>query len=493
MSNTFDVHEVQRQGRTIEAILRPTSLREALIALRSDPSRHAIAGGTDLLVEYARSGEPGAETLVDLTTVVGFGEVAEEENHFRLGGGVTHARVVRDPRVVTFALPLAQACAEVGSPQLRNRATVAGNLATASPANDTISALMALGATVELSSCDGDEIVVRRLAVSEFFTGFRETALAPGELISAIDVPKLGPAQRGIWFKVGLRKNQAISVVHGAMVVSFEDGCVAEASLALGSVAPTVILIDDFPDSLVGSELVDETIDAAAQRVARVVEPISDRRGTAEYRSSVVETVVRRSLRALRANDAGSSWGSPPTLSVGRTDRPSPIRDVVDDSSHIAVSVNGEVRRGSRAASQTLLHWLRDQTTATTSTWGTKEGCAEGECGACTVNLDGSAVMSCLVPAAQADGGTVVTIEGLKESEVLHPVQAAFVDEFAVQCGYCIPGFVVAVERLLVEVPEPTDEQIAAALGGNLCRCTGYYSIMEAVRSASRRMDGASS
>ena len=149
----------------------------------------------------------------------------------------------------------------------------------------------------------------------------------------------------------------------------------------------------------------------------------------------------------------------------------------------MAVTVNGQPLRSAGGASRTLLDWLREQSSEGSGLWGTKEGCAEGECGACTVNLDGAAVMSCLVPAAQADGVHVVTIEGLVESDPLHCVQEAFVDKFAVQC-YCIPGFVMAVERLLAATPDPTDDQIAQGLGGNLCRCTGYYPITQAVRSA---------
>ena len=114
---------------------------------------------------------------------------------------------------------------------------------------------------------------------------------------------------------------------------------------------------------------------------------------------------------------------------------------------------------------------------------GAKEGCGEGECGACTVTLDGQAVMSCLVNAAQAEGGTIVTAEGVGNDGPTR-LQEAFIDEFAVQCGFCIPGFIVAGSALLTEIPQPTDEQLHLGLSGNLCRCTGYYPIEQAIRAA---------
>ena len=149
----------------------------------------------------------------------------------------------------------------------------------------------------------------------------------------------------------------------------------------------------------------------------------------------------------------------------------------------IALTVNGEPLEGDAWGGESLLTFLRDALELP----GSKNACEQGECGSCSVLLDGELVCACLVLAAQADGHAVRTVEGLAEGDRLHPVQEAFAETGAVQCGFCTPGFIVAAADLLSRIPDPSDDEIREALSGNLCRCTGYAKILDAVHEAARR------
>jgi len=152
----------------------------------------------------------------------------------------------------------------------------------------------------------------------------------------------------------------------------------------------------------------------------------------------------------------------------------------------INLTVNNRPYRLSVLSHRTLLDVIREDLGLT----GTKEGCGLGECGACTVLLDGQAVNSCLVLAAEADGKKITTIEGLADGDKLHPVQQAFVDHGGLQCGFCTPGMIMSAKALLDKNPTPTEEEIKQAISGNLCRCTGYTKIIESIRAAAENMGG---
>ena len=148
--------------------------------------------------------------------------------------------------------------------------------------------------------------------------------------------------------------------------------------------------------------------------------------------------------------------------------------------------INQRVFELNVAGHETWLEVLRDQLGLT----GTKSSCEEGECGACTVIVSGKAVLACMILAKDLEGEEILTIEGLAQGDELHPIQNAFLKKGAVQCGFCIPGMVMATKALLDENPEPTDAQIKLALDGNICRCSGYLKIMDAVRYAAQQMAG---
>ena len=150
----------------------------------------------------------------------------------------------------------------------------------------------------------------------------------------------------------------------------------------------------------------------------------------------------------------------------------------------ITITVNGAKRELEVTPYTRLLDLLREDLGLT----GVKEGCGKGECGACTVIMNGELTASCLVPAPQADQAEIVTVEGLGTKDDLHPIQESFVEAGAVQCGYCIPGMVLASKRLLDEKPKPTEKEVRYGLSGNICRCTGYAKIIDAVMLAADKL-----
>ena len=473
--------------------INATSIDDVLKTLRDNGERaRIIAGGTDLILELERGGRTGIETVIDVTRIPDLDKISiDEDGVIHLGPLVTHNHCVESKLLRERAYPLARAAWEVGAPQIRNRGTVAGNLITASPANDTITPLMALGASVTLQSVSG----TRNVALKDFYLGVRKTVMQADEMLVDISFPAMKTTQRGTFIKLALRRAQAISIVDAAIILDMKADLVTSASITLGAVAPVIIHAPQAEKYLEGKKLTEDVIAEAARLAMDSSKPIDDIRGSAAYRREMVRVCTARGLRSIRDGQEQAGMPSDAVLLVNRKKperglsvRPEPLEP-------IETTVNGKKYSLKNGHEKTLLRFLRDDI----GLIGTKEGCAEGECGACTIFLDGNAVMSCLVPAPRAHGAEITTIEGLatplrlptfsatmggEKEGGLHPVQEAFIKHGAVQCGYCTPGFIMSAAMLMEEKANPTRHEIEQAITGNLCRCTGYYKIVQAIEDA---------
>lgn len=452
-----------------------------ILSIKKDKAK-IVAGATDLMLEFEKGIRKGIDTVIDISRIEGLNQISlDEENYFHLGPLVTHNQAASSNLLREKAYPLSRASWEVGAPQIRNRGTVAGNIITASPANDTITPLMALGAWVTLKSKSGE----RNVNLNDFYTGVRKTVMKPDEMLTDIVFPALTPKHKGTFLKVALRRAQAISVVNIAIILDLSGNSINNAVITLGAVAPTIIHADQAEIFLQGKILSSEIIEEAALLTSAAAKPIDDLRGTADYRKEMVRVFTKRGLLSILNNEEQAGMPDNPITLTGNSTFSKIESAIFDSKTIINTTINGNKYAITGAGNKSLLRLIRENTGLT----GTKEGCAEGECGACTVFLDGNAIMACLVPAARADNAEIITIEGLSIDGHLHPVQDAFINDGAVQCGYCSPGFLMSAAKLLESNPKPTKNQIEEAITGNLCRCTGYYKIVQAIENASTIME----
>ncbi len=450
---------------------RATSIAHAVGLLgrfaEADEEAKVIAGGQSLTaLMNLRLARP--DHLVDMTGVAELHRIVDDAHGVRIGAMVTQAEALADPAVTLEVPLLSAALAHIGHTHIRNRGTVGGSIAHADPAAELPVVALALDAELVVVGPGGR----RSISASEFFEGPFMTALGPADLLVDVVVGEMQPAEGGAQIEWGFeelaRRDGDFAMVLAATIVWRDAaGTITDARVALGGVGSTPLRSSGAEQRLIGSSGVPEDLAAAAAAAAADTSPTDDVHASAEYRRDMVEVLVDRALRGARLHyvEPHEAHPSLPTVSPGSG----------------TVVVNGEIRSVEGVPHRRLLaDWLRDDQDLT----GTHLGCEHGVCGACTVLLDGRPVRSCLMFAAQAEGHDVTTIEALGTPTDLHPVQEAFRRCHGLQCGFCTPGMVLTAVDLLRRIPDPTEAQIREDLSGNICRCTGYVKIIEAVRHA---------
>jgi xanthine dehydrogenase FAD-binding subunit len=281
----------------MRAVLTPACLEELLDLLERHPEALLLAGGTDLLVRLRRDAVPDDRPLLSLANVRALHGIHLEGTTLAIGAATTFSRIIVDPLIQEHSPLLARAARTVGGPAIRNMATIGGNIATASPAGDSLTPLYLLGAELEIASHGG----TRLLPIEAFITGPGRTALGNGEIITRILLPRRAHLPCQGFEKVGRRRSMAIAVASFSGLARLAgDGTLAVARFAWGSVGPTVVRLPTLEAELAGSRLDDATICHAAQIVREGVSPISDIRATTAYRAIVAANLLVRFLEGLR-------------------------------------------------------------------------------------------------------------------------------------------------------------------------------------------------
>ncbi|MGE0455901.1 MAG: 2Fe-2S iron-sulfur cluster-binding protein [Vicinamibacteria bacterium] len=461
----------------IRSYHRPGRIEEAL-ALAAEGAV-PIGGGTRVLA----SAEP-LPIVLDLLALddgaIEMHELDGGEFDLVIGASATLQEVLDSTLLwQTTCGVLPEACrAQSPSRLLRNLATLAGEVIDGAAGSDVGAVLLALNAVFVVDARRGSlEVPALR------FVRAPQDDLAGGGIVRRLVIP--GPVQGAALERVSAVPGGPSLLSVAASVVFAGERC-ARARVAISGIEDRALRIVEAERRLEGSAGEDEAIERVVEEVLRRASFRDDAQAPASYRAAVVPTLLRRALRkaiwrvGIPAEPPEPGlWGAPP--------RAAPISPLpYFTSGRVELQLNGHARALEVEARTSLLDALRDA-----GLTGAKRGCQDGECGACAVLLDGRPVPACLVPAVRAHGRSVETIEGLAGQDGLHPVQRAFVEAGAVQCGYCTPAQELVTKALLAAVPRPTEAQVREALAGCPCPCSGgvapVAAVLEAIATARGR------
>ena len=455
-------------ARGIRSYHRPSRLPEALKLVSEGAS--PLAGGTRLLASAVE-----APNIVDLAAL-DLRQIGFQGGDLVLGALVTLQDLAdsSDAHAGSAGLLRQAVLAQCPSWMIRNMATLGGEAVQGDPDSELLAALSALNAVFVVTTPDGE---VESPAL-RFLRNPRADLGTQGLLTSVF----VSAAPDGAALERVAVVPTAPPLVSAAVAISFSGDRCSRVRLALTGLVTTPARVPEAEARLEGTAGEPAAVERCLEQVLSRAPFRSDAHASAEYRKAAAGALVRRALERAMEQARSRAWAAPPRP-IGRHVVQPCVEIPYFTSGPVELTVNGQRRRPVVEARTTLMDVLRRE-----GFWGVKHGCETGECGACAVLLDGRPVNSCLTLAVRAQGRSVVTVEGLGTPEALHPIQQAFVDQGAIQCGYCTPAMLLVARALLDAAPRPTERQVREALAGCLCRCTGYVKPVQAVLQAAETM-----
>jgi len=463
----------------------PTELEQVLelLAEHGDDAK-ILAGGQSL-------GPMLNLRLVSPTVLIDINGVREldhrsDEDAYTLGSLTRQSVLEDDPNLRNRQPLVAMTIPHIAHRPIRNRGTVGGSLVHADPAAEWGALVLALDAELSIVRHGAP---TRTVEAVSFFEGWLETAVSDDELLAQIRLP-FWPSATGASYRGLARRHGDFALAAVACRLSLSaDGRITQPRIAMIGVSDRPVRIFEAEDiiaqQVAESGLFDDAIELAAQSIT----PHSDLHASAEYRRTITKVLLREALEealidAKRRHTQEREIPAVIPLEPATVSAPDSIVSQkrvcrISSQKTVSITVNGQPVIRDVQSQTTLVDFLRHDLQLT----GTHVGCEHGVCGACTVLIDGRAQRSCTLYAVQIDGTEIRTVEGLANGETLHPLQTAFDEHKALQCGYCTPGFLMSALDLLSREASPSEYQVREALSGSLCRCTGYEPIVNAVMS----------
>ncbi len=473
----------------MKALYEARSVDHAIRLLQEHPQAQIIAGGSDVLVQMREGKRAGAE----LVSIYGLDELRgvsmEEDGTIRIGPLTSFSHITRDPLIRKYIGVLGEAVDMVGGPQIRNIGTIGGNTCNGVTSADSASTLFAWDAVIELTGPEG----VRRIPIRDFYIRAGKVDLRPAEIQTGILIRRESyEGYQGHYIKYAMRNAMDIATLGCSVNVKLSDDrkTFTDIRIAYGVAGPVPMRAVHAEAAGKGLPVTEDSIEKISSTVLEDVTPRDSWRASKAFREHISKVLCKRALEeAVKRAESGTEQ------EIEREEKADIRAGVSADAEKsfsgesgryklIRCRINGVDREAVVDVRASLTDMLRNDYSLTS----VKKGCEVGECGACNVIIDGECYNSCIYLAAWADGKEIRTLEGLMgPNGELSDIQQAFIDEAAVQCGFCTPGVIMSAVEILESGKEYTRDELRKLLSGHLCRCTGYENILNAVEKTMKK------